>query len=184
MLILGGVISFYMPFTNKKNGSIYFLYLIFNDPNSFFTIAESESLFWCIYGVVLVGVIFLFGKSLHSPGELDKAAILKDGDPYFIIKEVYDTLNEEVNFQQDNEKRKILYSLKLLKVKLSVEKDFGRGSTKITELENTIACELNQLQNLVLNHELQEKDWLKLQRLINGINEMMEKRSEWKKESN
>lgn len=175
--------SFYMPLTNERNESICFLYWILDDPNNFFAFAGSESLFWCIYGVVLVGVIFLFGKSLHSPGELDRAAILKDCDPYFIVKEIYESLNAKTDFQEKDERRKILHSLKLLGTKLSVEKDFGRGSAKITELENKIACELNQLQDLALNHEMQEKDWSKLQQLICAIDRMLDKRNEWKKHS-
>lgn len=184
MLIIGATMLSNMPIEKEKNESISFVYWLLKNPNNFFAIAGFNSLSWSIYGVLLSIIIFLFGKSLHDPRKLDEAAILKDREPFFLVEQIYETLRENEDFQNNHEGREILCFLNILKQKLSVERDFGRGSKKITIYENEIACELNKLQTLVLYQEIQSPKWSDLKQLINVIDKMLDRRNELKKENN
>ncbi len=194
VIILIGIIAYYIviPSINSKNESIFeSLFIVLG--NIMDIRASSDTLFeintkigirvfWKIWlSCLLFSLIFLY-KRLHSKHNFTNA-ILKKKEPYLIIKGLSDILKQKKEQKNSKEFDRLIYRIKCIEEKLSVESDFGYGNDTVINCENTIAIQLKILLGVVQNIENEnlEKNISALNIVISNINFLLGRRTELKR---
>lgn len=132
----------------------------------------------------LIGSLFFVGKQLQAKPEPNAPnALLTKKEPYLMIMDVTEAL-KQIKMRQNSKKLdSLLYSVKKLEEKLSVESDFGYGKGAVISCENNIA---RQIQFLVETAPFIENGNLEenidaMNTAVMNINSQMRKRIELKK---
>lgn len=140
--------------------------------------------FWYIWLVGFTASLFFVGRQLNrKPAPTAANAILVKREPYLLVCDVQESLKAAQAHVSCDEFTSLLYAVKCLVEKLSIESDFGCGNAGVTTCENSIAKQLQVLSELA-NHvdqsgmaEIVEK----MQFTVQSINFLLRRRSELKK---
>ena len=124
------------------------------------------------------------GKQFHAKPEPNAPnAILTKKEPYLMIQDVNDSLIQLKTRTNSKQLDSLLYAVKRLEEKLSVESDFGYGKSVVINCENNIARQLQFLIDtvpVVENGDFEEN--LKaMNTAIMNINSLLRRRIELKK---
>lgn len=140
-------------------------------------------IFWCCWFVVFTISLFFVGKQFQMVSEPDsKNAILVKKEPYFLVCDIFDSL-ELLKVSNKEEIKSLKISMKKLKERLSIESDFGYGDSTVIDCENIIAQKLDTLKMMAnsLDEENLESEVEAMNHNIKSINLLLKKRVELKK---
>lgn len=140
-------------------------------------------IFWYIWLAGFTASLFFVGRQLnHKPAPTAANAILVKREPYLLVCDVQNSLKAHAHVSCD-EFVSLLYAVKCLAERLSIESDFGCGNVGVTTCENSIAKQLQVLSELA-DHvdrsgtaEIVEK----MQFTVQNINSLLRRRSELEK---
>lgn len=100
-------------------------------------------IFWYIWLTGFIASLFFVGWQLNrKPTPTATNAILVRREPYFLVCDVQDCLKAAQGRVSCNEFASLLYAVKCLVEKLSVESDFGCGNVGVTTCENNVNANL------------------------------------------
>ena len=140
--------------------------------------------FWYIWMLSFIASLFFVGKRLHTkpvPNATNSVFINKT--PYYIIQNISNILKKVNRERHTNELDDLIYDVKCLEEKLSVESDFGYGGIDAINCENEIAGKLQFLFNIVSN--IEEGDFTenvcKLSDAVEDVEFLLKRRNEIKK---
>lgn len=118
-------------------------------------------IFWWIWLASLICSLFFVGKKIQNKTEpIVDNIILKKNNPYLMIKIIHNSLSElKINDSENNSKELnlLIYKIKKLEEKVSVESDFGYGDRFVIDCEINI---IKQLQFILKQISQMEKDTL------------------------
>lgn len=144
----------------------------------------SKRFFWIIWLITFIISLFLLGLKIHKQTEyVNPNAILIMNEPYLLINKIYNKIKYACSEYDYEELNSILYSVKCLKEKLSVESDFGFGDNSIIICENNIAKLLQNLLSISNNiDDINLYNYIKEAKfIIENINSNLVERTELKK---
>ena len=110
-------------------------------------------------------------------------AVLKNKEPYLMIQEVYELL-KQIRLRANNRQLDpLLYAVKRLKEKLSVESDFGYGNDAVIACANNIAKQLRSLVDMVskVENDDSEERINAMNRAVMNVNSLPQRRIELKR---
>lgn len=156
--IYGQVVSFIdWLFTDSSNiiGTLRNPSAVLSQVNSII----AAKIFWWIWLASLICSLFFVGKKIQNKTEpIADSIFLKKNNPYLMIKKIYNSLNKlkmEDSVNNNKELNFLIYKIKKLEEKISVENNFGYGDRSV------INCEINivkQLQFILKQISQMEKD--------------------------
>lgn len=184
---------------NIYGEDVSFFNLLFTDPQKILnTLDDSDailsgvamasgriiSLVMKIWMIGFIFVLFLLGREFHMISKTGNVTgNCSSIKPYLIVQNVNAKLEQLVDFEHSKESKKLIYSLKCLEERLTVESDFGYGDAKVIECETDVIHQLQYLSDSVLN--INEGNFNEnvsdLRIIILNINSLLQKRSELKK---
>lgn len=197
VILLIGLVAYFIIVPNIYGQVVSFVDWLFTapeniistlrDPNAVLSKVNSiigMRIFWWIWLGALIGSLFFVGKQLQSKPEPNAPnALLTKKEPYLMMMDVSEAL-KQIKMRQNNKKLdSLLYSVKKLEEKLSVESDFGYGKGAVISCENNIA---RQIQFLVETAPFIETGNLEenidaMNTAVMNINSQLRKRIELKK---
>ena len=196
-ILLIGIIAFFFVVPSIYGKVVSFVDWIFTDPQNIIdTLRDSNAvlpkvysiigirIFWWVWLAGLITSLFFVGKQLHTKPEPNAVnAILTKKEPYLMIQDVNDALKQLKTRTSSKQLDSLLYAVKRLEEKLSVESDFGYGKGAVINCENNIARQLQFLIDtipVVENGDFEEN--LKvMSTAIMNINSLLRRRIELKK---
>jgi len=197
VILLIGIIAFFIVVPSIYGKVVSFVDWIFTDPQNIIdTLRDSNAvlpkvysiigirIFWWVWLAGLITSLFFVGKQLHAKPEPNAVnAILTKKEPYLMIQDVNDALKQLKTRTSSKQLDSLLYAVKRLEEKLSVESDFGYGKGAVINCENNIARQLQFLADtipVVENGDFEEN--LKaMNTAIMNINSLLRRRIELKK---
>ncbi|MDO4345547.1 MAG: protein kinase [Eubacteriales bacterium] len=197
VILFIGVIAFFVVVPSIYGKAVSFIDWMFTDPQNIIdTLRDANAvlpkaysilgvrIFWWVWLASLTASLFFVGKQLHAKPEPDAInAILMKKEPYLMIQDVNDALKQLKAHTSNKKLDALLYAVKRLEEKLSVESDFGYGKGAVISCENDIARQLQFLIDTIPNVEngdLEENLNLMSTAVMN-INSLLRKRIELKK---
>lgn len=141
-------------------------------------------IFWYIWLAGFTASLFFVGRQLnHKPAPTAANAILVKREPYLLVCDVQDSLKAAHAHVSCDEFASLLYAVKCLVERLSIESDFGCGNVGVTTCENSIAKQLQVLSELAdhVDRSGAEEIVEKMQLTVQNINSLLSRRSELKK---
>ena len=141
-------------------------------------------LFWWVWLASLMISLFFIGKRLQNQSELIVSnAILKKNEPYLMIKKINSALKQIKIHNVSKQLDVLIYRVKQLEERLSVESDFGYGKSEIIYCENDIATQIQKLLKLVSNIEKGrlEENINTMSEIIVNVNFLLDRRTELKR---
>lgn len=199
VILLIGVVAYFVVAPNIYGKVVSFADWLFTDPENIInTLRDSNTvlakvnsiigmrIFWWVWLASLISSLFFVGKQLQTKPEPNTTnAILTKNEPYLMIQDVTDALGQLKTRRSSHQLDSLMYSVKKLEEKLSVESDFGYGKNTVINCENNIARQIQFLLDTVPcveNGDFEEN--LKLMNTaIMNINSLLRKRTELKKKS-
>lgn len=196
-ILLIGIIAFFIVVPNIYGKAVSFVDWIFTDPQNIIdTLRDSNAvlpkaysiigirIFWWVWLAGWITSLFFVGKKLHAKPEPNATnALLTKKEPYLMIQDVNDALKQLKTQTSSKQLDSLLYAVKRLEEKLSVESDFGYGKGAVINCENNIARQLQFLIDtipIVKNGDFEEN--LKaMNTAIMNINSLLRRRIELKK---
>ena len=141
-------------------------------------------IFWWVWLAGLITSLFFVGKQLQSKPEPNAPnAILTKKEPYLMIQDVTNALNQIKAHNSSKQLDSLIYAVKKLEEKLSVESDFGYGQNAVISCENNIARQIQFLVDIapcVENGDFEE-NIKAINTAIMNINSLLRRRIELKK---
>lgn len=132
----------------------------------------------------LITSLFFAGRQLQAkPKSTASNAILNKKEPYLMMLDVSNTLNQLKSHKSSKHLDAVIYAVKVLEEKLSVESDFGYGSNAVISCENNIARQIQFITDIVLYIENGDLD-VSLNAVnvaVMNINSLLRRRTELKK---
>jgi len=181
--IYGKVVSFVdWLFTDSEN-----IINTLRDPNAVLPKINSiigMRVFWWIWLTSLITSLFFIGKQFQTKPEPNATnAILTKKEPYLMIQNVVDALKQLKTRKSSNQLDSLMYSVKKLEEKLSIESDFGYGKSTIINCENNIARQIQFLLDTVpyVENGDFEENLKAMNTAVMNINSLLRKRIELKK---
>lgn len=144
----------------------------------------SIRIFWWIWLAGLIASFFFAGRQLHAKPELNEAnAILIKKEPYLMIQDVSGFLKQLKARTSSQQLDALLYEVKRLEEKLSLESDFGYGNITVIHCENDIAKQLQFLIDAIPNVENGDlgENLNVINTSVMNINSLLRRRMELKK---
>ena len=141
-------------------------------------------IFWWAWLASLISSLFFVGKQLQAKPEPNaKNAILTKKKPYLMIQDVTDALKQLKTRRSSKQLDSLMYSVKKLEEKLSVESDFGYGKSAVINCENNIARQIQFLLDIVPRVENGdfEENLKTMNTAVMNIDSLLRKRIELKK---
>lgn len=197
IIFLIGVIAFFVVLPGIYGKVVSFVDWIFTDPQNIIdTLRDSNAglpkvysiisirIFWWVWFAGLITSLFFVGKQLHFKPEPNATnAILMKNEPYLMIQDVNDALKQLKTGTSSKQLDSLLYAVKRLEEKLSVESDFGYGKGAVINCENNIAKQLQFLIDSipVIENGDFEENLKAMNTAIMNINSLLRRRIELKK---
>ena len=128
--------------------------------------------------------MFFIRKQLQAKPEPDAAkAILTKREPYLMIQNVTDALKQLKVRRNSKQLDSLIYAVKKLEEKLSVESDFGCGKSTVINCENNIARQIQFLLDTVpcIENGDFEENLKAMNTAVMNINSLLRRRIELKK---
>lgn len=182
-VIYGNIISFIdWLFTDQEN-----IISTLRTPNAIFSkvnIIMALKIFWWIWLSCLITSLFLIGRQFQIKSKPNAAnAILVGKEPYFMMKDVTDSLKQLKLRRNCQTIDSLVYSTKKLEEKFFVESDFGYGKRDVIECENKISKKIQVLLDNVSHIEDNdfEENIKEMNIIIININSLLQRRSELKR---
>lgn len=197
IILLVGVIAYFIVVPNLYGRVVSFVDWLFTDPQNIISTLRDPNavlqqvnsiigmrIFWWVWLTGLITSLFFVGKQLQSKPEPSAPnAILTKKEPYLMIQDVIETLKQVKTHTSSQQLDSLIYAIKRLEEKLSVESDFGYGKNTVISCENNIARQIQFLVDTarcVENGDFEEN--LKAMNVaIMNINSLLRRRIELKK---
>lgn len=196
-LLLIGIVAFFIVVPSIYGKVVSFVEWIFTDPQNIIdTLRDSGAvlpevysiigirIFWWVWLAGFAASLFFVGKQLQAKPEVKSVnAVLKNKEPYLMIQDVNDALKQASSRTDSKQMDSLLYAVKKLKERLSVESDFGYGSDAVIDCENNIAKQLSFLAENVgkVENGDTEANIKALNAAVMNINSLLQRRIELKK---
>ena len=197
IILFVGVIAYFIVVPNIYGQVVSFVDWLFTDPQNIISTLRDPNavlpqvnsiigmrIFWWVWLAGLITSLFFVGKQLQSKSEPNAPnAILTKKEPYLIIQNVIDVLKQVKAHNQSKQLDSLIYAVKKLEEKLSVESDFGYGKNAVIICENNIARQILFLVDTapcVENGNLEE-NIKAMNTAIMNINSLLRRRIELKK---
>lgn len=197
IILLIGVIAYYILMPDIYSEDILFIDWLLSDSRNildriYYTnniqlknnnIIEIQ-IFWRIWLLSFNASLFFVGKQLHTKSVCMSAdAVLINREPYLMIQGMSNKLRQLKYQEKVKEVDALIYSLKCLEEKLSIESDFGYGDKVLIDCENNIAAQLHILINLA--QEVESGNFIENIKVMNNtvrkIHALLKERNELKK---
>ncbi len=197
IILLVGVVAYFIVIPNIYGKVVSFVDWLFTDPENIINTLRDPNavlpkvnsiigmrIFWWVWLASLISSLFFVGKQLQAKPEPNATnAILTKKEPYLMIQDVTDALKQLKTRRSSKQLDSLMYSVKKLEEKLSVESDFGYGKSVVINCENNIARQLQFLLDTapcIENGDFEEN--LKaMNTAVMNINSLLRKRIELKK---
>lgn len=164
IIILAGAAAYFIVIPNIYGRTVSFIDWLFSDSQNIIDILRNPDavlpqinsiigmkIFWWVWLVGLITSLFFVGKQLQTKPEPNTLnGILTKREPYLMIQDVSDTLKQIKTHQSNKELDNLIYKIKALEEKLSVESDFGYGNNAVIHCENNIAEQIQFLLDTVV----------------------------------
>lgn len=197
IILLVGVIAYFIVVPNIYGQVVSFVDWLFTDPQNIISTLRDPNavlpqvnsiigmrIFWWVWLAGLITSLFFVGKQLQSKPEPNAPnAILTKKESYLMIQNVIDTLKQVKAHNHSKQLDFLIYAVKKLEEKLSVESDFGYGKNAVISCENNIARQIQFLVDIALcieNGDLEE-NIKAMNTAIMNINSLLRRRIELKK---
>lgn len=163
IILLVGIAAYFIVVPNIYGKVVSFVDWLFTDPENIInTLSDPNSvlpkvnsiigmrIFWWVWLASLISSLFFVGKQLQAKPEPNATnAILTKKEPYLMILDVTDALKQLKTRKSSYQLDSLMYSIKKLEEKLSVESDFGYGKSAVINCENNIARQIQFLLDTV-----------------------------------
>lgn len=197
IILLVGVIAYFIMIPNIYGRGVSFVDWLFTDPQNIIdTLRDPNAvlpqinsiigvrIFWWVWLAGLITSLFFVGKQLQAKPEPNAAnAILTKKEPYLMIQDVTDALKQLKARRSSKQLDSLIYTVKKLEEKLSIESDFGYGKSAVINCENNIAQQIQFILDSLPHIENGDFDEnLKaIYTAVANINSLLRKRIELKK---
>lgn len=197
IILLVGVLAYFIIIPNMYGKIISFIDWLFTDQENIINTLRSPNImmskvniiiglkiFWWVWLSSLIFSLFIIGKYLQAKPKSDATdAILTKKEPYLMIQNVTNQLKQLKIQRSSQQLDSLIYSIKKLEEKLSVESDFGYGESTVIDCENNIAKQIEFLLDNVSGIENGdfEENIKKMNVCVMNINSLLCRRSELKK---
>jgi len=197
IILLVGVAAYFVVVPNIYGGVISFVDWLFTDsqniidtlrnPNAVLPQVNSiigMRIFWWIWLACLIASLFLVGRQLQAKPEPNEAkAILTKREPYLLVQDISDVLKQLKMHRNSKQLDSLIYAVKKLEEKLSVESDFGYGKSTVINCENNIARQIQFLLDTVpyVENGDFEENLKEMNIAVMNVNSLLRKRIELKK---
>lgn len=163
IVLLVGVVAYFVVVPNVYGRVVSFVDWLLADPQNIIDTLHDPNavlprvnsiigmrIFWWIWLAGLITSLFFVGKQLQAKPEPNATnAILLKKEPYLMIQDVSDALKQLRTRRYSKQLDSLIYTVKKLEEKLSVESDFGYGTSTIISCENNIARQIQFLLDTV-----------------------------------
>lgn len=197
IILLVGVVAYFVILPSIYGEVVSFIDWLFTDPqNIIATLRDPNAvlpqinaiigmkIFWWIWLGGLIASLFFVGKQLQAKPEANAAnAILIKKEPYMMIRDVTDGLKQLKVRTDSKQLDTLIYSVKKLEEKLSVESDFGCGTDLVIRCENDIAGQIQFLHDTISSMDEGNMEDMSdaMNTAVLNINSLLRKRTELKK---
>lgn len=196
-ILFVGIVAYFIVVPKDYSRVISFFDWLFTDPqnivdtlhDSRIVMAQINSIigiriFWWVWLAAFIASLFFVGKQFQTKPAPDAPnAILTKKEPYLMIQDVMDALKQVKKRSSSKQLDSLIYAVKRLEEKLSVESDFGYGNTAVIHCENNIANQLQFLLDTVscVENGNFEQNLDAMSTAVTNINSLLRKRTELKK---
>lgn len=197
VILLIGVAAYFIVVPNIYGKVVSFVDWLFTDPENIINTLRDPNavlpkansiigmrIFWWVWLASLISSLFFVGKQLQAKPEPNASnAILTKKEPYLMIQDVTDALKQLKTRRSSHQLDSLMYSVKKLEEKLSVESDFGYGKSAVINCENNIARQIQFLLDTVpcVENGDFEENLKAMSTAIMNINSLLRRRIELKK---
>lgn len=197
IILLVGVVTYFIIVPNIYGRVVSFVDWLFTDSKNIIDTLRSPDavlsqvhsiigmrIFWWVWLACLIASLFLVGRQLQTRPEPNAAnAILTKKEPYLLVQDVCDALKELKTRRKSKQLDSLIYSVKKLEEKLSVESDFGYGKSSVINCENSIARQIQFLLDTVSYIEDGdfEENLKAMNTAVMNVNSLLRRRIELKK---
>lgn len=196
MLLLIGAAMYFITVPEKCGNVISLNDLLFTDPQKVIdtlcapNVGSSKAnsfiglqVFWRIWLVGLIVSLFFVGKRLQAKtAPIAVNAILTNKEPYLMIQDVTDALEQLKIRKSSKQLDSLIYEVKKLEEKLSIESEFGYGKCAVINCENDIAQQIQFLLDTVpcIENGDFKKKIMVMNTAVMNINSLLRRRTELK----
>ena len=193
VILLVGIAVYFIVVPNIYGKVVSFVDWLFTDPENIInTLRDPNSvlpkvnsiigmrIFWWVWLASLISSLFFVGKQLQAKPEPNATnAILTKKEPYLMIQDVTDALKQLKTRRSSHQLDSLMYSVKKLEEKLSIESDFGYGKSAVINCENNIARQIQFLLDTVpcVENGDFEENLKAMSTAVMNINSLMRKRN-------
>lgn len=197
VILLVGIAVYFIVVPNIYGKVVSFVDWLFTDPENIInTLRDPNSvlpkvnsiigmrIFWWVWLASLISSLFFVGKQLQAKPEPNATnAILTKKEPYLMIQDVTDALKQLKTRRSSHQLDSLMYSVKKLEEKLSIESDFGYGKSAVINCENNIARQIQFLLDTVpcVENGDFEENLKAMSTAVMNINSLLRKRIELKR---
>lgn len=197
VILLIGVIAYFVIIPEIYGGIVSFIDWLFTDSQNIIDTLRDPSavlpqihsitgikIFWWVWLAGLITSLFFVGKQLQGKPEPNVSnAILIKREPYLMVQDVTDALKQLKVRKNSKQLDSLIYTVKKLEEKLSVESDFGYGKNTVINCENNIARQLQFLLDTLSSIENgdYEENLKAMNTAVMNINSLLRRRMELKK---
>jgi len=197
VILLVGVAAYFIVVPNIYGKVVSFVDWLFTDPENIINTLRDPNtvlpkvnsiigmrIFWWVWLAGLISSLFFVGKQLQAKPEPNATnAILTKKEPYLMIQDVTDALKQLKTRRSSHQLDSLMYSVKKLEEKLSVESDFGYGKSAVINCENNIARQIQFLLDTVpcVENGDFEENLKAMNTAVMNINSLLRRRMELKK---
>ena len=163
IIFLVGVIVYFIDVPKVDGQVVSLIDWLFTDPQNIISALRDPGIvmpqindivslrvFWRVWVSGLIVSLFFVGRQLQAnPEPTASNAILNKKEPYLMMLDASCTLNQLKLYKNSKQLDAVVYAVKVLAEKLSVESDFGYGSNDVISCENSIAKQIQFLTETV-----------------------------------
>lgn len=197
IILLVGIVAYFIVVPNIYGKVVSFTDWLFTDPENIISTLRNPNavlpqvnsiigmrIFWWVWSAGLIASLFFVGKQLHAKPEPNAPnAVLTKKEPYLMIQDVMDQLKLVKAQRNSKQLDSLIYAVKKLEERLSVESDFGYGKDAVINCENNIAQQLQFLLDTApyIENGNFEENLKAMNAAVMNINALLRRRIELKK---
>jgi len=198
IILFVGVVAYFVVIPNIYGRIVSFVDWLFTDPQNIVNTLRDPNavlpqvnsiigirIFWWIWTAGLIASLFFVGKQLQAktePNATDAICIKKE--PYLMVLDVSAALKQLKIRRSGKQLDSLIYAVKKLEEKLSVESDFGYGKSAVINCENNIVRQIQFLLDTVpyVENGDFEENLKAMNTAVMNINSLLRRRVELKKQ--